>query len=347
MVEKKNYIKVTIMVAVLLVAFLLPAQAGSGGSDPRTDKVDCSFTVMNAHPTDKDIHEIELYDENESNTVNEMNPQEEYALKIVASDPNGAEDIKKIFVTIYDYGTLQKSPTRITEGDANSSYLVIYEWTKGEGWSLLAPTNSTWGINSNKSRGPEIQSSNISVGTWWLHFKPGKVAKESENWRIFVIVTDENVSFDNRSYVDRAEGYLNRTIRMNWYGEIEVLDETISFDELFPRTERSRVIDVNTISNGKYKIEGKTDAQWGTIIVNTTSMTPGPGQMVLLHKCYDSSCDPGIVSTTFTVIPGLDLLDGPTSEKGKSYRIELKLRLGYGILPGTYSGTYYVQIANA
>ena len=332
----KKYIKAILLVVVLLVASMLPVQADTTGES------EGSFTIAN-QPPEEPI--VKLYEKDESTETNETTPQVEFAVKIVASDPNGLNDIKEIIVYIY-----HATDASVEPGSDNPKTQATYKWDSS-GWSLVGPTGSTWGIDTNESRGPVNNTS--TSGTWWLHFIPGKVATEEDGtsgmWIIKVVVKDQG-NLENSTKLTN--------IKMNWYGEIQVIDDSFDFGNVTLGATNVSIInpndgniDIKTISNGNHKIDAKTEQQWSSGSYNVTVVTsepPGAGQIVLKHNSDNNTTGASVVSpTTYSVIPGLDSLS-QTDESGTTSGIYIWLSVGpSGIPVGTYKGKYYVQISNA
>ncbi|AGK61437.1 hypothetical protein Asulf_01454 [Archaeoglobus sulfaticallidus PM70-1] len=339
---KKKCVGAVLMVAVLLMASVLPALAATTGQSSG------SFELGNEAPQVVSVNLL-LEDEN-TDANNQMTPQTEYALKIVASDANGYGDISKITVYIYydANGDGADEP-----GSDNPQTQATYQWTSSGGWTFVGPAGSTWGIDTaaDQSRGPV--STTTTTGTWYLHFIPGKVATQSDEddskWIIKVVVEDGNSASDSMKDTDNE---------MQWYGEIQVDDGSFDFGSVNLgssdnpiTTPNDHNIDITTVSNGQHKIQAKTDAQWSSggnnVNVNTVSESPGAGEITIEHFNANDETSAAIVQTSYTDVQGLTSI-GQTSETGTTSEIYMWLTVGSeGIMSGTYTGTYYVQIANA
>jgi len=343
MVNKK-YGKTILMVAVLLMASILPALATN--TDTSTGK----FTIQNQPPY---APTIELYLADESNKTEILDPQVEFAIKIDTGDPNGLNDIKNITVYIF-YASNDTDETNCTDNPSDPRIHATYKWEKDTGWTFIGPTDSTWRINdsTNASRGPVDTTS--TSGTWWLHFIPSKVATEANEsgmWIIKVVVYDQWGANNSSKKVN---------IKMNWYGEINVTNKSFDFGTVnYGDTDKPIIdptdhnIDVKTISNGNHKIQAKTSANWThesgnyNVTVNPNG-SPGDGEISLKHNAANDTGSASWVDTTnYRDIPGLTKLL-QTTEQGTPSEIYIWLDVGpSGIIPGNYTGTYYVLIANA
>ena len=341
----KTYVKTILMVAVLLMASILPALATSGND---TDTSTGYFTIQNLPPYKPNIT---LYYADRTNDTDKMTPQMEFAVKIETGDPNGINDIQNITVYIF-YASNDTDESNCTDSPTNPQVHATYKWEKGTGWIFIGPTESTWRINDTRSEGPV--NNTTTSGEWWLHFVPSKVATEANEsgmWIIKVIVYDQYGLNNSSKKVN---------IKMNWYGEINVTNDTFDFgivnynDTNVPiRIPDDHNIDVETISNGNHKIEAKTDPIWSNSTYNYNVTvdpdgSPGDGEISLKHNSEDNTAGAYWVNTTqYGIIPGLTNLQ-QTTENGTISQIYIWLDVGpSGIMPATYNGTYYVMVVNA
>ena len=325
-------IQIVMLAIVVIVAIgaatVLPSLADESSSTGH-------FTLGNSAPTSLTFT---LYESNESTEATSMTPQTEYALKITVTDWNTLNDISEIEVII-------KTNSTNIDADDSPTDKATYKWTSG-GWSLVGPSDSTWNITDD-SRAPS--NLNDTTGTWWLHFIPGKVARESTSggWDIYVNVTDKGgLSTNNIAGYD-----------MNWYGEISASDTSYSFGEINLGTTDQGItspndgyIDVKTISNGNYKIQSKSD-NWqdgnGNTAVLDWDGNLSSGEFALKVSYQNNVNNSNFVETDYTVITGYESESGPTAEAGETKKIYQWISVAdSGLLPGTYSGTFYVQINN-
>ncbi len=332
---KKMRTKIFALLVVMMVAIgttVLPAMADETSSEG-------SFNLGNAAPS---VTSITLHNADHSDpTISAMNPQNEYAVKIDISDANTLNDINEIQVII-------KTNTTSTDESDTVTDKATYKWTTTAGgtWSIVGPSGSTWNVNTGTSSQPT--DFGATSGTWWLNFVPGKVAKESTTWDIYVKVTDKG-SLSGDSIV------WGKT--MNWYGEISAEDSSYSFGDIgLGDTDKSistpsdHNIDVKTISNGNYKLLSKS-GNW--VKGSDEAVLDWDGTLEAGHFALkvDGNGDVGTfnyVSTTSETITNYDNVNAPTAETGDTKEIYQWVCVATeGLLPGTYSGNYNVQIADA
>ena len=341
----KTYVKTILMVAVLLMASILPALATSGND---TDTSTGYFTIQNQPPYKPNIT---LYYADRTTNTTIMTPQTEFAVKIETGDPNGIDDIQNITVYIF-YASSVDDETNASDNPTNPQVQATYKWEKGTGWTFIGPTDTTWNINSSRSEGPV--NNTTTRGEWWLHFVPSKVATEANEsgmWIIKVVVNDQ-YGLNNSSKLPN--------LKMNWYGEINVTNDTFDFgtvnynDTNVPiQDPTDHNIDVETISNGNHKIQAKTDPVWNNSTLNynvsvNPNGSPGDGEISLKHNGQDDVAGASWVDTAnYEDIPNLTSLQ-QTTEDGTTSQIYIWLDVGpSGIRPATYNGTYYVMVVNA
>lgn len=318
-----------LVMVVAIGAIALPAMAAESSSEG-------SFTPNNAAPG---VTSVELYNVSHANTEGSMTPQTEYAVKIIASDPNTLNDIDYITVVIKEqnYG----GPTDDPMDQAT------YKYTKGSGWSIVGPGVS-WLIDATNSVVPG-DLTQLS-GTWWLHFTPGKVAREA-TWDITVTATD---------YAPATTAPVSDTgLSMQWYGELAAEDTTFSFGPVDLNTPDQQIsipddhkVDVKAIANGNYKLESKS-ANWiGQTSGETATLdwdaTLESGHFQLENDGDGTVADTYIVEDDYNTITDCGSLSAPTNELGNSNPVYVWISLAAdGFVLQEYKGTYNVQIAPA
>jgi len=332
--------QIAVLAIVLIVAIgaatVLPSLADSDTSTG-------NFTLNNSPPT---IISFTLYEADCTNTTDTMDPQTEYALKIDISDNNTLNDISEIKVIL-------KTNSTSTSVLDNATDKATYNWTPSggptEGWSLVGPSGSTWNITDNSSAPSDFSA---TTGTWWLHFKPGKVARktidDNSRWDIYVKVTD-----NGGLTTEDIECVCN----MSWYGEISALNKSYSFGSINLSDTNKSIsspddgnIDVKTISNGNYKIQGKSE-NWeddnGNTAVLDSDGNLDSGEFALRASSQSDVGSSNLVSTSYANIPGYNNVNGPTAETGAINPIYQWVSVADSGLPsGTYEGDFYVQISN-
>ena len=317
--------QIAALAVVMIIAIgttALPAMADTTSSEG-------SFDLSNAAPS---VTRIYL-----NTPTGVMTPQVDNRLEIDISDANTLNDISEIQVII-------KTNTTGT-GDSDSvTDKATYRWTPTGNWSLVGPTNSTWGFDSSLYMYPDLDA---TAETWLLYFIPGKVARESNTWDIYVKVTDKGgLTGDNISW-----GHT-----MVWYGEISAEDTSYSFGDIGLGETNKNIstpsdhnIDVKTISNGNYKLSSKSGnwskgSDWAVLDWDGTL---DAGHFALKVDGSGDVSTSNYVSTSSEPITDYSNVNAPTAETGDTKEIYQWISVATsGLLPGTYSGTYYVQIAN-
>jgi len=316
-----------VVVIIAIGTTALPAMADTEGSSTG------SFNLGNAAPSVT----VALYESDENTSVSQMTPPTEYAVKIDVSDSNTLNDIDEIKVVIKKDGY---------SGNDDVHNQSTYNWTPSGGWQFVGPTDTGWSLETNKTPGDLT----VTSDTWWLHFKPSKVATEA-NWSINVTVNDGTAT-DTGSVQD---------IPMLLYVEISAVDTSYSFEGVNLNTTANPIedpddgnIQVTAIANGAYKLQSKTNTTWtgqNTSDVATVDSTGtlDDGEIRLIDNAANNYDGGSKVKTDeYQPIAGYSSLSGPTDENGASHDIYQWLDVASkGLLPDTYQGTYYVQIADA
>ena len=322
--------QIAALAVVMIIAIgtaVLPAMAGTEGSSTG------SFNLGNAAPSVT----VALYESNESTSASEMTPPTEYAVKIDVSDSNTLNDIDEITVVIKKDGY---------SGSDDVHNQSTYKWTPS-GWQFVGPTGTNWTLETSSAPSDLTKTAD----TWWLHFKPSKVATEA-NWDIEVTATDNSSATGTNSTQD---------IPMQLYIEISAVDASYSFGNVNLGTTGNNITDPNdgniqvtAIANGAYKLESKTNTTWtgkntsDEATVDSTG-TLDDGEIRLIDNAANSySGGTNVLTSAYQTIAGYSSLSGPTDESGASHDIYQWLDVASkGLLPDTYQGTYYVQIADA
>ncbi|MDK2464044.1 MAG: hypothetical protein QI223_04645 [Candidatus Korarchaeota archaeon] len=356
------------VLAVLLVALLCPMLSPALVSADSESSGQGQFSIGNVAPS---IQQIKLYQSDENTIVdgsgNSMTPQQEYALKIVASDGNGYGDITQITVYIYYATDVSTNPT----GTFDTQQEAIFTWDPSNGWQLSSGgATTTWTVEAN-SRGP-IDVTTIQ-GTWWLHFKPGKVAKEADGTTAFWII-DVKVQ-DSGGYTDEKknnveEGGSVLQYSMQWYGETAIASSDLPFDfgavDLGSSnnpmvTPSEGYIDVYVVANGDYNLKVKATDSTGANSywvgqnhgdhATLTTDSPGDGQIRLkANTANDASSAVAFASTYVALLTGQT---GPTDDgsaangDGTDINVYMWLDVGSsGLIADTYQGLVWFMVEN-
>lgn len=230
--------------------------------------------------TDTTIDSVGLYESNESTLLDPgdaMTPQTEYAVKVTVSDPDTLADIAEVRVSLFFDAVGGDGSAPVS---ADTRRCAIITWTSGGGWAIEPSSSTSWVLVTANCSAP---SSGLTTGSWWAHFKPGKVATESAgagDWDIHVEVTDSETL--------TVETY-SRDYEMNWYGEVAVGTGSFSWGEValdsgFAGNEQGG-ISISYVANGRYARQVKASSVWSGSPSGSVSLassgTPASGEIAL------------------------------------------------------------------
>jgi hypothetical protein len=315
---------ITVMAGVLIV----PAMAAE-------ILLNGSFTLNNDAPH---VTSVVLYNMSETDTVSNMIPLIEYAVKIEASDTNTLNDIDTIMVVI-------NNQTYNGVDSVVSQATYKYDRDLIPNWSIVGPSSTTWSINVASSKVPGVLTQ--MSGTWWLHFTPGKIAKE-DMWNITVTATDYASAANTTSQTER---------HMLWYGELTAIDTSFGFGTVNLgesdnpiKNPTDNKTDVTTIANGNYKLQSKS-ANWVGQTSGENAILDWDGELESGHFQLEND-NLNSVNTTnnvddsYTTITDCASLPASTAEIGDSKGVYAWISLAVdGFIPQAYQGTFKVQIA--
>lgn len=295
-------------------------------------------TPTNAPPS---VNAVGIYQPDRVTPVTAMDPQAEYAVRVSVSDPDGLANLQWVRAVVLLDADGDDDPSDVpASGDAQTA--AVLTWTNGPtpSWSISAGSPTTWSLVTANCAQPDLSGTS---GTWWFHFRPGKVAAESTDWDAWAAARDGGAA--------EASLYDGSDYDMNWYGEVHVNTPSVNWGVVLlgsdyaanPRTG----ISVTYIANGAYQQQVRTSNPWGSaprwIALNETG-TPGPGQFSMKANCADNLAGAVVVrSSAYTTIGA----GTRTPEGGAEVATNaLWLRLGpSGIPDTTYAGTIYYRIA--
>ncbi len=114
---------------------------------------------------------------------------------------------------------------------------------------------------------------------------------------------------------------------------------------------------VTVIANGKYDLKATSDSTWtnsttGHTISLVAGAAPGTQQFRLpIDDEYDSTTNyllnPVDVTADVTTAASFVTLANPTTEKGATHSIYMKIILGSNIYTGTYQGTIAIHAVDS
>ncbi len=327
--EKRKFLAILAVLAILIAMVPMAAFADE-------DQTTGQFTTANAAPS---VGDLGIYETDHTTAVTAMTPGTEYAVKVTVTDANTLNDLATVRVTIFFDTDGDDDPGDVpTVG--NTQTAAILTWTKGtpSTWSISAGSPTTWAIVTANCVEPSLSG---STGTFWFHFRPGKVATEATDWDAYAVATDDNGATGTR--------YDGSDYDMNWYGEVTVNTALVDWGTLPPGTDYTiqSGIAVNYLANGGYLQQVKAGGTWNgashTATLNAAG-TPGGNEFSLLADDDNTIADAVQVQsaayTTFNT--GTQTGEAGHDETGNS----LWLKLGSPFFEDTYSGSVYFQIIN-
>ncbi|MBC7259674.1 MAG: hypothetical protein H5T65_10540 [Chloroflexi bacterium] len=327
--EKRRFF--AILAALVILVAMLPMAAFAD-----EDQTTGQFTTANAAPS---VGDLGIYETDHTTQVTAMTPGTEYAVKVTVTDANTLNDLATVKVTIFFDADGDDDPGDVP-GTGDTQTAAILTWTKGtpSTWTISAGSPTTWAIVTANCVEPSLTG---STGTWWFHFRPGKVATEATDWDAYVVATDDNSAtgtlYDGSNY------------DMNWYGEVTVNTALVDWGTLAPGTDYTiqAGIQVNYLANGGYNQQVKASGSWDgashTATLNTAG-TPAANEFSLMADDDNTIADAvQVLSAAYaTFNTGTQTGESGHDETGNS----LWLKLGSPFFEDTYSGYVYFQIIN-
>ncbi|MDH7489040.1 MAG: hypothetical protein QHH80_05985 [Anaerolineae bacterium] len=294
-------------------------------------------TPTNAPPS---VNVVGIYQPDRVTPATAMDPQAEYAVRVSVSDPDGLASLRWVRAVVFLDADGDDDPADVpASGDAQTA--AILTWTNGPtpSWGISAGSPTTWALVTANCAQPDLSGTS---GTWWFHFRPGKVAAESTDWDTWGAARDGGAA--------EASLYDGSDYDMNWYGEVHVNTPSVNWGVVligsdFPANPRTGV-SVTYIANGAFQQQVRASNPWGSaprwIALNETG-TPAPGQFSLKANSVNNL--PGAVvvrsSAYATIGVGTRTAEGGTEVATNT----LWLCLGpSGIPDTTYTGTIYYRI---
>jgi PKD repeat protein len=312
-----------------------------------------NYITVNPAPTAPTVTELEIYTDSAcTNPVTSMSPLTTYYARARVNSADKLSYLQTVQVTLF-YVSDNSTPAAPTSGNTQSCAILTCTvgampiWSSDFG-SPPSPT-TTWQIVTDNCSQPADLTA--PTGYWKFAFIPGKVAHESispAHW-------DAQGKATNKSAPPQSGEQYKRGKGMNWYGEITVSTPSVAWgsvplglkfgDAPNPKTP----ISITYIANGNYYQDIKSD-NWTsggeTVTLDTTGGNPpgSAGQFALKANAISDN------TTWVTVTRGYNHTSSSgtiTSEAGNTVTTNtLWLSLSQaGILPVTYTGAIYYQIA--
>jgi hypothetical protein len=297
-----------------------------------------SFQAASVAPT---VDSVAL-DDTDDVAATAMDPQVEFYVAVDVTDNNTLDDLSTVGVTIFYDADGTYAPADVP-GTGSAQTAAILTWTNGSGWSIDAGAGTSWSIEAGNCVTPTLTN---STGTFEFHFRPGKVATETDatsRWHIYAEADDGAATADN--YQD------NRT--MNWYGEITAITGSVDWGSVTPGTgftddvNEVGAISMTYVANGPYDEQVRSSSTWTGTSADATFDDTGTcgndNEFSLQANDLDDFNNAVQVDTTGATI---DDTGTQTAEGGDSVAANtLWLRLASVFANDTYNGTITYIIA--
>lgn len=324
------------MLVVMLLLFLMPVSVVYAAQD---ESLGGKFTAASTGP---ELTAVGLYQTDHSTTVSAMTPQVEYAVKVDINHKNKLKHLDTVKVTIFYDDDGDDDPADVpTSGDTQTVAILTCTVGTTPSWGIDPASSTTWTIESANCVQPDL---NGTTGTFWFHFKPGKVATEAGDWDIYGYAEDGSSKTDT---LYDASNY-----DMNWYGGIDVTTTEVDWGSVELGSDFSSNVqtgvEVKYTANGNYKEEVKASSPWTGSMSITLSETGNPGDDEFALKADDSSTLGNAIVVKSSAYTAIDETGTQTSEAGNTVGTNtLWLELGgQGIEVADYTGTIYFQVAD-
>lgn len=277
------------LVAVLLV----PGVALADGQDTAGGE----FTTNNNAPT---VAAPLLFLSNEETSAGgSMDPQTEYAVKVVVTDIDGIESVPTELVTVKvtlmydndnDWGTSGEPGTQDTGSSnipttGNVNYVGILtcssagiddetiNTTPADYFTIDAGADTSWTVEAASCH---VIDDSTTQRTFWFHFKPGAVACEaaptSDCWHIYAEATDNEPATGANQLTCQA---------MTFYSQVVITDVTVDFGKItlggawVDEANEVTLSGIQWIANGSWAGKVKNSGDWTGTTWTATFLTSG------------------------------------------------------------------------
>jgi PKD repeat protein len=310
-----------------------------------------NYITVSPAPTAPTVNLIEIYDSpllsNPVSLSNPMSPRATYYAKVtVTTNGQQLNQLQTVQVTVFYNGSGSDNMTAPTSSNTQTC-AILSRTVGGSTWTIDSGSPTTWSIVSASCSEPS--NLNNTTGDWIFAFIPGKVAQESVSpgdW-------DAQAKATNKSALT---GQLyTRHKGMNWYGEITVSTPSVSWgsvplglkfgDASNPKTP----INITYIANGNYYQDIKSD-NWTsgseTVTLDTTGGNPpsSTSQFALKANAVSDNTTWVTITRSYNHISSTGQITGEVGNTVTANTLWLSLSQA-GILPVTYQGNIYYQIA--
>jgi hypothetical protein len=334
-------LKIKLFTAIALAAlFLMLAPAAYAAEGTTTG----SFGAASQAPT---VNDIGIYDDIGCSTpTTAMDPQTEYYCKVTVTSNNKLKHLDTVKVTIF-YDATGGDPVAPTTPDTQTCAIITCT-VDPVAWAIQSGAPTSWSINTGNCSEPA--DLNDTTGDWIFAFTPGKVATESvapADWDAQGLATNKN---------SQTGELYDRDTAMNWYGEITVNTSPVDWGAVplglqFADAENPETdISVTYLANGNYEEDISSVATWTgggeTVALDESGGDPpsADGEFALMGNDINDLGSAVIVQTSYNAIDASGTITDETGDTVITNTLWLSLS-ATGILPETYSGSIYYQIA--
>ena len=261
---------------------------------------------------------------------------------MTVTEANTIDNLATVTVTVFYDSDVDDSAADIPAADTQVSCVLTCTVGSTPTWSQNPSSGTTWDIVETSCTQPALTAGS---GTFWFHFKPGKVAAEASDWDVYIAATDEDDLTD--AYYDGGD------YDMLWYGEIDVSGTAPNWGTIMPgmdfdHANAKESVTASCISNGDHDTAVST-GNWtgsGNTATLNTAGTPGANDFSMKAWSSDNLTAADLVTTVGAdcVIDSGGVL---TTESGESSSANtLYLKIGTPFVDGVYSGTITFHIIN-
>jgi len=337
--------KLSIAIAlVAALALLVPAAYADEGTTTG------SFGAASKPP---EVTAIEIYTDSGCTIVaNFMDPLTTYYAKLTVTSHNKLKHLDEVQATIFYNATGADNMTAPGTGDTHDCAILTCTVGPPASWAIDSGAPTTWQITPGSCSQPA--DLNTTTGDWIFAFIPGKVARENvapADWDAQGKATNKQ-SQSGEAYV--------RDKDMNFYGEITVTTASVDWGDVplgltfenatyNPETN----ININYIANGDYSENIKSSDNWtgavslDVVTLDITGGNPPAADSQFALKGNDTSDNTTAIVVTNSYL-SIDATGQITAEAGDDVNTNtLWLSISAaGIVPDTYSGSIYYEIAD-
>lgn len=288
--------------AAMLMTFHTYGLIESSEETPDNDTIDGEFQ-SSGYNNPTEVTDFEFRKANTSSAIvsgASLTPNQEYYVRFEIYDREGFADVTRVAIAFFDNDGYQNSQANTFRGDqepgvSSNGDEITFAWWRADPLSSagaigIPSSNADGATLQNAYNSWEIiQSTAPAVGTHTDHlteaafefvFRMSRVANEAtHSWRFGYLIEDGVLNGGNLSIItstgiqistspdtDPDDGV--NTFSMDWYGEIEVPSENISWSSISPgmgfddANAEVKTENFTYYSNGEYKVDVAVTNIW-------------------------------------------------------------------------------------